>query len=213
LVGILRRLHQQGPRFETVIDIGASNGMWTKIALERFPQHRYLLLEAQPVHAEALREFAAAHKNVEIAMAAAGATRGEIHFDASDPFGGQASDTPYPANNIVVPVTTLDREVASRSLPGPFLIKFDTHGFEPPILKGATQVLQQASVIIMECYNFKISPDCLLFPEMCVHMQSLGFRCVDMADVMHRKHDGALWQMDLVFVRADRPEFSHHSYL
>ncbi|OAI56279.1 hypothetical protein AYO49_04605 [Verrucomicrobiaceae bacterium SCGC AG-212-N21] len=209
MAGILRRLHQHGPRFETIIDIGASDAQWTKLAMQSFPQHRYLMVEAQPVHDATLKTFASSHPNVQVVMAAAGAAQGEIHFDATDPFGGQASDKPYAANNIVVPVTTLDHEVASRALPGPFLIKFDTHGFEMPILKGSAQVLQQTSVIIMECYNFKISPDCLIFPEMCAHLQSLGFRCIDMADVMHRNYDQALWQMDLVFVRADRPEVAH----
>lgn len=213
MAGILKRLHQRGPRFETIIDIGASDAQWTKLAMEHFPQQRYLMVEAQHVHAETLKAFASAHPNVEVVMAAAGAALGELHFDASDPFGGQASLTPYPANNIVVPVTTLDHECATRSLPPPYLIKFDTHGFEAPILEGAAATaLPQASAVIMECYNFKISPDCLLFPEMCARMHSLGFRCVDMADVMHREHDGALWQMDLVFVRADRAEFSHSGF-
>jgi len=111
-----------------------------------------------------------------------------------------------------VPVTTLNHEAASRSLTGPYLVKFDTHGFEIPILQGAADILPQTSVIIMECYNFAISQDCLLFPDMCAHMKSLGFRCVDMADVMHRERDGALWQMDLVFIRSDRPEFECLAY-
>lgn len=212
MAGILRRLHQQGPRFESIIDIGASDAQWTKLAMQSFPQHQYLMVEAQPVHDAALKTFATGKANVQVAMAAAGDRQGEIHFDASDPYGGIASPTPFPANNIVVPVTTLDHEASARQLPGPYLIKFDTHGFEVPILNGASAVLQQTSVIIMECYNFQISPDCLLFPDMCALLGEKGFRCVDMADVLHRERDGALWQMDLVFIRKDRPEFQHNEY-
>jgi len=109
-------------------------------------------------------------------------------------------------------VTTLDREVEARALPPPYLLKFDTHGFEAPILKGAPRVLADAEAIIMECYNQRISSECLLFHEMCALLAAQGFRCIDLVDPMHRARDGTFWQMDLVFVRATRPEFASVSY-
>jgi len=212
MAGLLRHLHERGPRIETIIDIGASDSQWSKMAMQYFPQHRYLMVEAQPVHEAALKAFASDHPNVQVVMAAAGHESGDIHFDASDPYSGQASPTPYAENDIVVPVTTLDAEVTTRVLPGPFLIKFDTHGFEVPILEGASQMLAQTNAIIMECYNFKISPDCLFFHEMCAFLATKGFRCAGMADVLHRERDGLLWQMDILFLRADQPEFAHNNY-
>ncbi len=212
MAGMIKRLHQQGPDFATLIDIGASDGQWSRLAMEWFPQKDYLLVEAQPVHGPALESFTAGKARVQVAMAAAGSSQGSIHFDASDPFGGIASPTPFPQNNITVPVTTLDHEVSSRALPGPYLIKFDTHGFEVPILEGAAEVLKQTAVIIMECYNFKISPDCLTYPEMCAYLGRLGFRCVDMADVIHREKDGALWQMDIAFIREEAAVFADNNY-
>jgi hypothetical protein len=144
--------------------------------------------------------------------ARAGTTKGEIHFDGSDPYGGLASTTPFENNNLVVPVTILDHEIEARGLNGPLLIKFDTHGFEVPILEGAVEVLKQTRVIVMECYNFKISPDCLTFPEMRALLAGQGFRCADIADVLHREKDGALWQMDIAFVRDDAAVFADNSY-
>jgi len=212
MAGLIKRLHQQGPDFATIIDIGASDGQWSRQAMEWFPLKNYLLVEAQPVHGPALETFAAGKAKVQVTMAAAGKSQGSIHFDATDPFGGIASPTPFPENNIVVPVTTLDHEVSQRRLQGPFLIKFDTHGFEVPILEGAVEVLKQTRVIVMECYNFKISPDCLTFPEMCALLAGQGFRCADMADVLHREKDGALWQMDIAFVRDDAAVFADNRY-
>jgi hypothetical protein len=43
-------------------------------------------------------------------------------------------------------------------------------------------------------------------------MAQRGFRCIDLVDPMHRPHDDSLWQMDLVFARKDRPEFSYRGY-
>lgn len=180
--------------------------------MKYYPEAQYLLIEAQEVHAAALKQFAAARQNVQFILAAAGEAAGQIYFDAADPFGGQASHEPYASNNIQVRMTTIDDEIAARALPQPYLLKFDTHGFEVPILKGAARTLKDTAVIVMECYNFKIAPDCLLFPEMCEYLKVLGFRCIDLVDPLYRPHDNSFWQMDLVFVRADRPEFSYQQY-
>ena len=207
-----RSIVQREHLFNTVIDVGASDGRWAGALMGYFPFCQYLLIEAQPVHGEALMRFGSEHGNVQYVLAAAGEASGRIYFDASDPMGGQASYTPYAENNIQVPVTTVDREVQSRKLPGPYLLKIDTHGFEVPILNGASRTVTEIDVIIMECYNFKIAPECLLFFEMCDHLKKFGFRCIDLVDPDNRPYDGSFWQMDLVFVKDNRPEFSYSEY-
>jgi FkbM family methyltransferase len=206
--GISRRAHP----VHTVIDVGASDGHWSVMCMRHYPKCNYLLIEAQPVHEPKLQEFRRKHDNADYLLVAAGPSNGEIFFDATDPFSGVASPTPFESNNIRVPVTTIDDAVSSRGLAGPYLIKLDTHGFEVPILKGAERALRETEVVVVECYNFKIAPECLLIFEMCDYLGAAGFRCIDMVDVIRRPRDGALWQMDLVFVRADRPEFSHDGY-
>jgi FkbM family methyltransferase len=210
--GAFRALKARGHAPRTVVDIGASNGSWSATLMRYFPDCRYLLVEAQPVHEAALKRFCAAHANAQYILAAAGAREGRIHFDASEPLSGQAADTPFAANNIEVPVVTLDGALNARGLEGPYLLKFDTHGFEVPILKGAADSLARTDVIIMECYNFRIAPEALTFDEMCRFLGERGFRCIDLVEPMHRPRDDAFWQMDLVFVRADRPEFSYLRY-
>jgi len=41
----------------TIIDVGASNGVWSEIALRHWPQAHDLLIEANPVHETALRAY------------------------------------------------------------------------------------------------------------------------------------------------------------
>jgi hypothetical protein len=72
--------------------------------------------------------------------------------------------------------------------------------------------LEQTAVLIVEDNNFLIDRDALTFPEMFEKLARRGFRCFDMLDPMNRPADGALWQMDLVFLRADRPDFQVNSY-
>lgn len=210
--GAIRALAQRGYNIQTIIDIGASDGRWSFDAMEFFPNSQYLLVEAQGFHEENLKTFIQTHPNSQYVLAAAGDQVGKIYFDAGDPFGGQASHTPFAANNVELPVTTLDAEVSSRKLAGPFLIKFDTHGFELPILRGSEQTLKQTEVIIMECYAQHLMPDSLTFAQICNHLDGLGFRCIDVVDPVWRAYDDSFWQMDLVFVRKERPEFAYTAY-
>lgn len=198
----------------TIIDVGASSGIWSRLAMKYFPAPGYLLVEANGAYGQLLADFARTHANVQFILAAAGETHGgrvEFSFDQADPYGGQASNVRHP-NSIGVPEITIADEAASRSLHGPYLIKLDTHGFEVPILRGASRILPDTHAIIVECYNFRISPEALLFHEMCEYLDQLGFRCIDVADPLWRPYDQAFWQMDMIFVRKDRPEFSHVGY-
>jgi FkbM family methyltransferase len=211
MVGLLAGLRRRGPAVQTIIDVGASDGRWSLDALRFFPDANYLLVEAQNCHADALRAFAETHTKSQIVMAAAGAGKGTIFFDASDPFGGQASQK-EDKGKVSVPVTSLDIEVAEAGFEGPYLVKLDTHGYEIPILKGSERILCEAAALIIECYNFRISPECLMFHELCHFLSQQGFRCLDVADVLHRELDGAFWQMDALFVREDREEFRSSVY-
>jgi FkbM family methyltransferase len=196
----------------TAIDIGASDGRWSKTMMHFYPNAQYLLIEAQACHQVALNAFVTSHKNAKYVLSAAGQEAGNIYFDAGNPFGGQASNTPFEQNNIVVPVTTIDAEVEKNHLSGPFLIKFDTHGFEVPILLGASKTLKETSVIIMECYLHKLTKDSLLFNEMCGYLDNLGFRCIDMVDPAWRTYDDTFWQMDLIFIKKESFEFKYSDY-
>jgi FkbM family methyltransferase len=197
----------------SVIDVGASDGRWSRQAMQCFPHAKYLLIEAQAEpHAEALREFEERHANVDVVLAAAGDREGEIHFDASSPLGGQASETPFAENSIAVPMVTIDSAVRARGLKPPYLLKLDTHGFEQPIFEGAAETLRQANLVIVEAYNFRLSAGCLKFHELCGYLEAKGFRCLDLFDVMHRPGDGALWQFDLAFAPAGAPEFESNEF-
>jgi FkbM family methyltransferase len=200
---------------QTVLDVGASDGRWSAQLMKHYPHARYLLVEAQAEpHGDGLRRFKEQHTNVEFVLSAAGDRDGEIYFDASAPFGGQASPTPYPPpkKNLVVPMAKLDTLVRWYNLEGPFLLKLDTHGFEVPILEGARIVLTNAAMLIIEAYNFTLCPGCLRFYELCAYLEARGFRCADLIEPSHRPGDNAFWQVDLVFLPATHRVFASNEY-
>jgi FkbM family methyltransferase len=191
----------------TVIDVGASDGRWSEIAAPYFPGASFLLVEAQQIHEEALRRLTAKSPGFRYQLAAAGDGNGSVAFDASDPFGGVVCRDGACRSASSVQMRTVDDMVRESGLPGPYLLKLDTHGFEVPIFRGATRTLGQTSLIVVEAYNFTVSPEALRFPDLCRYLEEEGFRCIDLCEPLFRPTDGALWQMDLVFAPKDRREF------
>jgi FkbM family methyltransferase len=211
--GFLERLTRYEIDFKTVIDVGASDGMWTREVLQRFPERDYFLVEARREHEPALAAFAAEHPRVHYTICAAADKEGAVHFHAGDLFGGLAAHTPFPEHDIVVPARTLDEVAATHQLQPPFFLKLDTHGFEEQILAGADSVLAQTTFAVIEAYNHQMGHGNLLFPELCTFMFARGFRCVDFFDPLYRPHDASFWQADLAFTRAGWRGFDHSSYL
>ena len=196
----------------TIVDIGASDGRWTEKCMGRFPDANYLLMEANAVHKPALQSFCDRHSNASFSLAVAGSEEGQVFFDLTDPFGGVASFDAPPENE-KLPMTTIDGELSRRGLQGPYLLKFDTHGFEIPIIEGASETLSKTEVIIMEAYNFQLSKECLKFWEICAFFDKKGFAPIDLGDPMFRPRDSVLWQMDLMFVKREHPRLQVNTYL
>lgn len=212
MIGALKRCKSREIKINTVIDVGASDGRWSKKCMNFFPDARYLMFDALNTHEDNLTKFCAINNNAEFILAAAGDREGTTYFNNSSLYGGSLSNSSKGSNIIEVPVTTIDSQINNRNLKPPFLIKLDTHGFEVPILEGAKQTLIQTNLVIIEAYHFKLTDESLRFYEICKYMENLGFSPIDMADFMLRKCDNSFWQMDMFFVPSSREEFLYRNY-
>ena len=208
----LERITGRGLTLNTVIDVGASNGSWSEACMRYFPSASYFLVEAQTLHEPALKTFCDAHPNARYILAAAGNTDGDCFFDDSAPLGGLASNQETADCKTKLPMVRLDGAVAERKLPGPYLLKLDTHGFELQIIEGAEQILRHTALAVIEAYVFRLNERAMLFHELCMQMDRRGFQVVDFSEPMWRPKDMALWQWDLFFVRKDDPVFRSDSY-
>lgn len=201
----LRRIAARGMEIASVIDVGASDGRWSRMAERHWPTARFHLIEASAHWRSRLDELVGRKPAYSVTMAAAGPRDGETPFYRNgDPFGGAVSN-----RGDTVPMVSIDSEVRRLCLSPPFLIKLDTHGFEREILAGATETLPHTSLIVNEFYNFQAEDR--RWPQMVALIEGMGFRCIDMMEPVWRS-DGALWQMDFAFVRHDRPEFMSNEF-
>lgn len=213
MVAGLEWLSLHGFHVKSVLDVGASNGCWSRECMRFFPEATYVLYEPQPVHSDALDAFAESCKGqVLLIKKAVGGSEGHTFFDATDAFGGKLRKNSQGASTISVELTTIDASTARLGVEGPYLLKLDTHGFEKSILEGSVRILGQAEILIIETYNHRISDEALLFWELCAFLSDRGFRPIDLVDTLHRELDASLWQMDLIFIRSSWEGFKHVSY-
>ena len=209
----LRWIADQRGQVGTVIDIGASTGRWSAMAMPFFPQARFIGIDPLKEREPALLQLKSRVPRFDYVLAAACAvpeTTVELAVTA-DLDGSTVSGEGGALRS--VPAYSVDRVIEMKACNGPYVLKFDTHGFEVPILAGAALALDQTEYIVMEVYNFRHTEGTLLFYEMCALLDSKGFRCLQVVDLLRRPIDNALWQMDVVFARKDHQAFRENTYL
>ena len=208
----LEKIAECGPPINTVIDIGASNGKWSAMAMRCLPNTSILAIDPLEERQSDLEKLKRTCPKFDYALCVAGEEDGRnATMNVTDDLDGSTVNgaSGRPRN---VPIRTVDSLVDEKKLTGPFLLKFDTHGYELSILQGSRNVLKDTHIIVMEVYNFKIAEGALRFPEMCLCLEELGFRCYDMVRPRPRIHDGAFWQMDLFFRKSDSEMFTYTQY-
>jgi len=213
MTAALRRLSSNGFTFSTVLDIGASDGKWTRDALAVFPDAYYLLFEPLEERRRELERLEDESPRVTFEVAAAGSVLGEVSFIVTEDLDGSRAvlNEPLDGVNRQVRLTTIDHALRTRGLPPPHLLKLDVHGYELPILAGAAATLKETRVAVIEAYNFHITADSPTFHELVLHMDRLGFYCIDIVDPYRMSAEGFEWQVDLFFARKDDPIFHGQS--
>ena len=210
---MIQRLVQRSVPIQTVIDIGASNGKWSTACMKHFPNASYLAIEPLKERQEALETSKLRFTNFDYALCVAGKVDGdEVDLNVTADLDGSTVEGENSGSPRTCLVRTIDSLLVEKNLSGPYLLKFDTHGYEMPILSGSNDTLMNTAAIIMETYNFQLTPTSLRFPEICAHMEQLGFRPVDIAEPMLRLYDKAFWQIDILFLKTDSDVFQYQHY-
>ena len=96
-------------------------------------------------------------------------------------------------------ITTLDRIIATESLPQPDLIKLDVQGFEMEVLKGAAATLQRTRWVLGEVSFRVFYEGQVLFSELAGFLATQGF---EVCAFGHSMRSGVpLAQVDALFRR------------
>ena len=174
---------------QTVLDIGAWNGFWTKNCKEFWPKAHYTCIEAGPKHKTKLKKCA---NEVHIAVLGNKNKKVTMYFNKVGYTKGASilDQTPYSEER---DMETLESLVGLRRYD---FIKQDVQGAEMLIMEGAPEIFKRATYVLNEVNLYK-DPKQPLIPdvkEMDAYMKELGFNnCEIIAD--HPGHD----QVDKIY--------------
>ncbi len=184
------------------VDVGAHRGEWTRMCRSIFPHVSILAIEPLHACADDLASLANAHPDIHVRQALLGAVEGQaVSFHENEttssvlPERGNASGRTRDLS-----LTTLDVLAAGTVFAAPDFLKLDVQGYELEVLKGASVALGSVEVVVMELNLIDVNIGAPLMQEACQFMAERGYRLYDICTLYRRPLDGALWQVDGIFV-------------
>ncbi len=183
-------------RIETVYDIGAHRGEWTRKVRARLPDAEFVLFEANEVHAQALEEsaerfFIAVLSSEEKLVKFYGSGGpGDSYF--REAAGGHDGVTPRS-----IRAERLDDLIETHGLPLPDFIKTDVQGAELDVLQGGRAALTNASLVLLECPIVEYNEGAPTIHDYFRFMEEHEFTPIDVVEWHWR--GGRTVQVDVLF--------------
>ena len=198
----LELLRQLGLYPKTVVDAGVAHG--TPALYQTYPDAYYFLFEPIQEFIPYLENHLKIIKG-EYHLVAVADREGEVSISSPEKLGGSSIMGPSKQGR-VVPQITLDKFFADKTIETPLLIKTDCQGADLLVIKGAVNTLKYCEAVILEVpMAHYFSGNCPDFTDVVSWMGTQGFRVFDLLDPLNRSSDGALGQIDVVFVKEDSP--------
>lgn len=205
LIGIYRTLSlletQCGFVLDSVLDIGANSGIWSKELKIYFPGADFFLIEGSILHEQSLLA-----SGLPFHISVVGDENKDVIFYQKEGDTGNSIFRQYnwkksdPSNIVRTKMFTIDSILENRNITTKFkFLKIDVQGGEVLALKGARNTLESVEVITVEASIMNYNVGGASFLDLYHTLDSFGFALYDMFDMMRR--EGFLVQIDLLFVR------------
>jgi len=188
---------------QTIVDVGASDGRYSKALWPTRPEATYILVD--PIEYPNKWE---GNKVNWVHKALLDKPGLSVAFSKSVDLFGSGCYGDAVATQTVGSTTLSELCDVHESI----FVKLDTHGVEMEILGNHLPTLRSKIPLIqIEAYNFNLSPTSVPFFRLTQFMENWGYRVMALFDVSHRS-DGCLWQMDLLFAHKENSLFNNPFY-
>jgi FkbM family methyltransferase len=202
LEGFCQHLKRQGFTPGTVIDVGVAYGTFP--LYKTFPTSRHLLVEPLIEWEKTLQAISLEYRADYVIAAAASHDNGltmNIQPDLLTSSSLEANEALEQSIARRVSTIRLDDYCRQHDYPGPYIIKVDVQGAELDVMEGCADILDDSQVVILETSLFQFYEGCPEFFDLISWMKSRNFVVYDICGAWNRPLDGALEQVDLVFVQ------------
>jgi FkbM family methyltransferase len=214
--GALENMAKAGYQPTTVFDVGAAVG--TPALYAPFPRAHHVLVEPLVECERRLRAVAADLLRADVFIGTAGSSQGIATLNVHpDPTGSsllvEAESVQVNGVPRAVQQETLDRLATRFEAAPPYFIKLDTQGSELEVLRGAEEVVLPATTaILVETSLFSFFEGGPLARDVVEYLTARGFVLYDVVDLQYRPLDGAMSQLDLLFVKEGHALRSRHHF-
>jgi len=200
---VLSHIKGIGFKPKTIIDVGVAYG--TPGLYDVFDDVQYLLVDPLREYEHVMKDICSKHPG-EYIVAAAGEAPGSMTLNVHPDLSGSSFYKESEGSHVdgeprEVPVITLDDLIEEKKTEGPYILKVDTQGADLNVLAGASEVLKQTEVVLLEVFLFQFYKDIPLFHDIVNFMKKRGFVAYEIFGGHCRPYDKALAQLDMAFVK------------
>jgi FkbM family methyltransferase len=199
----LRRMRDNGFSPKSIVDVGAAQGHWARMAAKIWPQATIFGVDPNESNVAELEATKRDVPQFDYRRAFLGPERKQVRYaDRSDQTSLLDVADEHTATAEMVP---LDELVADHHLAQPELLKLDVQGFELEVLRGAQRTLEGCQAVLAEVSMVRFFQTVPLAADVISFLADHGFAWYDVMGIYRRQSDDALAQMDLMFVRESHP--------
>lgn len=191
---------------ETIYDIGANKGNWTKECLQYFSDATYYLFEPQQNLKKDIIEVMGDNKKYKLFSLGVGNVNGILNFtihdrDDSCTFSYTKEEAKEQGlRQEEIPIVRLEDFIKEKQLKRPNILKIDAEGLDLQVLRGAESLLKDCEVIMVEVaiVNKRIDNTAL---KMLSFMDEYGYKIFDITDLNRPFSNKILWLSEFVFIK------------
>jgi FkbM family methyltransferase len=197
----LQTLAARGFSPRTIVDVGAYEGGWSLIAHDIWPNSCVVMVEPNHAKKPQLLEVAA-KLSCRLYDDLLGANSGQsVAFNVMGTGSSVLSENSL-VDRVVETRALSTLDALSLALEGDSnLLKIDAQGYELEILKGAANSIKSFEAVLLEVAIIEINDGAPLLHEVTAFMDSLGFIAGEILEIHRRPLDGAMSQIDVIFIR------------